>query len=106
MMKPRPSRPPRAKAVALRYDAAKEAAPRVVAKGVGLVAQRIIEIARAHGVHIYQDPDLVAVLSKLDVHVEIPEELYRAVAEVLAFVYRLNQRLGAPGQPDQSDRFD
>ncbi len=85
----------RRKAVALRYDAEKEAAPKVVAKGAGLRAERIIEIAREHGVHIHEDPDLVTFLSRLDVDTEIPEDLYRAVAEVLAFVYRLNQRLGS-----------
>jgi len=84
----------RRRAVALRYETGRDAAPRVVAKGAGLLAERIIEIARKHGVHIHEDPDLVAVLAKLDVDVEIPEELYRAVAEVLAFVYRLNHKAG------------
>lgn len=82
------------KAVALRYDAARDSAPRVIAKGERLVAERIIEIAREHGIHVHEDPDLVAVMSRLDVDTEIPEELYRAVAEVLAFVYRLNNQLG------------
>ena len=81
----------RRKAVALRYDAEKETAPRVVAKGMGLVAERIIEIARENGVAMYEDPDLVALLSTLQLEQEIPDELYRAVAEVLAFVYRLNR---------------
>jgi type III secretion system FlhB-like substrate exporter len=57
------------------------------------LADRIIEIARENGVYIHEDPDLAAVLSRLDVDTEIPEELYRAVAEILAFVYRLNQRM-------------
>ncbi len=83
----------RRKAIGLRYDQEKEQAPRVVAKGAGLLAERIIEIAHEHGLHVYEDPDLVAVLSKLDVNTEIPGELYRAVAEILAFVYRLNKRL-------------
>ena len=86
------------KAVALRYDAEKESAPRVIAKGQRLVAEKIIEIAHEHDIHVHEDPDLVAVLSKLNVDTEIPESLYRAVAEVLAFVYRLNQRL-APEAP-------
>jgi type III secretion system FlhB-like substrate exporter len=64
-----------------------------VAKGAGLLAERIIELARANGVYVHEDPDLVAVLSRLDVDTEIPETLYRAVAEILAFVYRLNQRM-------------
>ena len=83
----------RRKAIAVRYDATGDAAPRVVAKGSGLLADRIVELAREHGVHVHEDPDLVAVLSKIDVNAEIPEALYRAIAEVLAFVYRLNKRL-------------
>lgn len=84
------------RAVALRYDQSSEAAPRVVAKGERLTAEKIIALAEEHGVHVHEDPDLVAVLSKLDVNAEIPEELYRAVAEVLAFVYRLNSRIPEP----------
>lgn len=83
----------RRKAAAIRYDAEQHAAPRVIARGAGLLADRIIEIARENGVYIHEDPDLAAVLSRLDVDTEIPEELYRAVAEILAFVYRLNQRM-------------
>ena len=94
---------PRKKAVALHYDPEKEEAPKVVAKGSGHLADRILEIAREHGIPLHQDPDLVAVLSKLDVDREIPEKLYRAVAEILAFVYRLNRDLGAQiGRPAQS----
>jgi flagellar biosynthesis protein len=86
--------------VALRYDRGKDRAPRVVAKGERLLAERIIEIARAHGIHIHEDPDLVAVLATLDINREIPEALYHAVAEVLAFVYRLNHGVnpGARGR--------
>jgi flagellar biosynthesis protein len=83
----------RRKAVALRYHEKQDAAPRVVAKGAGHLAERIIALAREHGIHVQDDPDLVAVLSKLDVDMQIPEELYRAVAEVLAFVYRLERRM-------------
>lgn len=83
----------RRKAVALRYNAEQDSAPRVVAKGAGILADRIIEVAREHGIQITEDPDLVAVLSKLDVDAQIPEDLYRAVAEVLAFVYRLNSKM-------------
>ncbi|MBI5091410.1 MAG: EscU/YscU/HrcU family type III secretion system export apparatus switch protein [Candidatus Hydrogenedentes bacterium] len=83
----------RRKAVAVRYDAAGDAAPRIVAKGSGLLAERILELAQQHGVYIHEDPDLVAVLSKLDVTAEIPEILYRAIAEILVFVYGLNKRM-------------
>jgi FlhB-like protein len=82
----------RQKAVALRYEAEKDSAPRVVAKGSGLMAERIIALAHENDVHVLEDPDLVAVLSKLNVETQIPEELYRAVAEVLAFVYKVNNR--------------
>ncbi len=83
----------RRRVVALRYNAEKDDAPRVVAKGMGYVADNIIETAREHGVHIHEDRDLAAVLSKLDLYAAIPEDLYKAVAEVLAFVYRLNGRV-------------
>lgn len=88
------STPPekRQRAVALRYVAQDDAAPKVIASGQGVIAERILEIAREEGIHIQEDPDLVALLAKLDVGTPVPEELYKAVAEVLAFVYRLNQR--------------
>ena len=91
----------RRRAIALRYDTDRDNAPRIVAKGAGHVAERILALAREAGVHIHEDPDLVAVLSKLDVDTYIPEELYRAVAEILAFVYRLNDRVGSH-QPRRS----
>lgn len=78
------------KAVALRYDKQKEKAPRILAKGQGLVAKRIIDKAQEHGIAVYQDDDLVQVLSALELDTEIPGELYRAVAEVMVFVYKLN----------------
>ncbi len=91
MPTPEESEPVRKRAVALRYDAAKEQAPRVVASGSGLIAQRIIEIAREQGIAIHEDADLTQTLAALDLGTEIPEPLYRAVAEVLAFVYRVNR---------------
>ena len=80
------------KAVALRYDKDKDAAPRVIAKGRGDIAKKIIEIADAHNLPLYEDKNLIQILEALDLETEIPPELYRAVAEVLAFVYRLNGR--------------
>ena len=80
------------KAVALSYQAEKDHAPRLTAKGDGLVAKKIIELARTHGIPITEDPDLVEVLVQLDWQEHIPPNLYQAVAEVLAFVYRLNQK--------------
>lgn len=89
--------PPRRKAVALRYQSGQDTAPRVVAGGTGLVAERIIELAQEHGVYIHEDPELLRVLASLKVNTEIPESLYKAVAGVLAFVFRLNQRQQALG---------
>lgn len=80
------------RAVAMRYDAARDGAPRVIAKGQGHVAERILELARQHGIPVHHDPALTALLAKLDVDREIPEDLYKAMAEVLAFVYQINQR--------------
>jgi flagellar biosynthesis protein len=82
----------KSKAVALTYDKKKDAAPRVVAKGSGLIAEKIIETAKAHQVPMVEDKNLVQVLEALDLETQIPPELYRAVAEVLAFVYRLNKK--------------
>jgi len=84
----------RDKAVALRYEPIRFKAPKIVAKGQGKIAERIIKLAKQEGVPIYEDPDLVAALSTLDWYEEIPEQLYRAVAEVLAFAYMLNDKLG------------
>ncbi|GMA58974.1 flagellar biosynthesis protein [Alicyclobacillus sacchari] len=76
------------RAVALRYDRQREGAPRVVAKGAGEVANAIIETAASHTVPIIENEALVDTLIQLEVDHVIPPELYRAVAEVLAYVYR------------------
>ena len=81
----------RKKAVALTYQPEKDTAPKVTAKGVGSVAEKIIEIARQHGIPVKDDPDLVEVLSKLDIREEIPAGVYVVVAELLAFAYALNK---------------
>ena len=88
------SDPPDARrtAAALGYDPEGEDAPRLLAKGYNELADRIIALAKKHDIPIREDRDLVAVLAKLDLDQEIPPELYRAVAEVLAFVYRANDR--------------
>lgn len=79
------------KAAALKYDAQVDSAPVVKAKGVGAVAQRIIHTARDHNIPIREDPDLVELLVQLDLEQEIPPELYKVVAEILAFVYNLDR---------------
>lgn len=77
-------------AVALNYKAEEDSAPRVAAKGFGLVAQRIRELAEANNIPIKRDGDLVELLAQLDIDQEIPPHLYAAVAEVLAMVYKAN----------------
>ncbi len=84
--------------VALRYHAGKDPAPVVVAKGVNEVALRIRQVAADHGVRIVQNPPLAQSLYRVvDIGDVIPEELYRAVAEVLAYVYRLSGRVPGKG---------
>ncbi len=82
----------RQKAVALGYDTDKDSAPKVFAKGAGSVAEKILEIAKEQNIHVAQDSDLVEVLYQIEVEKEIPPELYSAVAEILAFVYKLNEK--------------
>ena len=76
----------------MRYRPDKETAPRVAAKGSGLIAEKIIELARKHGIPVKDDPDLLEVLSKLEIEEEVPPTVYVAVAELLAFVYSLNRK--------------
>ncbi|MBI4686813.1 MAG: EscU/YscU/HrcU family type III secretion system export apparatus switch protein [Nitrospirae bacterium] len=77
------------KAAALKYKHGEDRAPQLVAKGRGETAKKIIEIAQAHGIPIQEDRQLTEVLEALDLYQEIPPELYKAVAEVLAFIYSL-----------------
>jgi flagellar biosynthesis protein len=74
-------------AVALHYG--NRGAPRVIAKGGGQVAEQIIALARQHGVPLEEDPALVAALAQIDLGREIPRELYVAVAQVLAFAWKV-----------------
>ena len=78
------------KAAALKYDQATNMAPRVVAKGKGHMAEQIVRVARESHVPLLEDPNLANLLEALELETEIPPELYRAVAEVLVFIYRLN----------------
>lgn len=83
----------RKKAVALQYRHQVDRAPKVVAKGQGIIAERIIEIAAEHNIPLKRDPALIEVLSKMELEQEIPPELYRAVAEILAYVYKMTGKL-------------
>jgi flagellar biosynthesis protein len=82
-------RPAKRRAAALEYRRGQRGAPTLVAKGNDEVAEEILAVAREHGVPIHHDPALVNVLSRLELDAEIPTQLFVAVANVLAFVYRL-----------------
>ena len=82
----------RRQAVALRYEPKRDRAPKLVAKGQGYLAEKILELARQHHIPIREDKNLLQILSRLDLNQEIPAEVYRAVAEILAFIYRLSNR--------------
>ena len=75
-------------AIALQYDG--ESAPRVTARGRDKLAEQIIQLARQHGIPLQENEPLAAVLSKVELGEEIPESLYLAVAQVIAFAYHLS----------------
>ena len=79
------------KAVALKYKRGENEVPKVVAKGRGELAEKIIDVAEEYKIPLIENIDLAEVLDALDVDMEIPPALYRAVAEVLAFVYQVNE---------------
>lgn len=86
-------------AVALAYGQT-DAAPRIVAKGRGMVAEKIISRAREHGVYVHESPELVSLLMQVDLDQRIPAQLYVVVAELLAWIYRLES-----GQPVAASPF-
>lgn len=92
-------RPERKAAVALGYDPKKDDAPRVLAAGQGELAEAVLSLARKHAIPIHTDHPLANALVKLEVGAAIPPELYAAVAEVLAFLWRLEQEKAAGGRP-------
>lgn len=87
----------RFKAAVLRYDPDEYAAPRVVAKGAGIIAEKIVQTAREHHIPVYQDQRIVEALLQTDVGSEIPPQLYQAVAEILVFVAQLDQEWAERG---------
>lgn len=78
-------------ATALKYDIQSSSAPEVVASGIAEVAEEIIAVAQEHQVPVYKDPPLAKALGQLEIGSLVPAELYKAVAEVLVFVYSLDQ---------------
>ena len=81
------------KAVALKYERGKDNAPRIIAKGKGYIGEKIIQIAKEHNIPIKEDPVLAEALSQIEINQEIPPELYKAVAEILAFIYRQTKKI-------------
>ncbi|WP_295994489.1 EscU/YscU/HrcU family type III secretion system export apparatus switch protein [Rugamonas sp.] len=93
---PDPTRRPAQSAVALAYEGGD--APKVVAKGRGLVAEQIIAVAREHGVFVHESKELVSLLMEIDLDKQIPATLYRTIAELLAWLYHIEsaQKSGVP----------
>lgn len=79
-------------AVALKYNIDTDETPKLTAKGKGIVAEKIIAIAKEKNIPLYEDSQLSQVLQSLDIDTEIPPELYHAVAEALVFIYKLNKQ--------------
>lgn len=91
---------PRKQATALVYDAKTvDSAPRVVAKGYGLVAEMIVQRAKEAGLYVHEAPEMVSLLMQVDLDSRIPPALYQAVAELLAWLYRLEN--GADAVPPE-----
>ena len=88
-------------AVALAYSAG-GSAPQVVATGKGAVAVRIIEMAKTHGVFVHESPELVALLMNVDLDDRIPPNLYRVVAELLTWLYRIEAAIPPRNPPTQN----
>jgi len=78
------------KAVALKYDIDKDNAPKITAKGKGETASNIIKIAKENNIPIKKDEDLIELLSQIDIDKEIPDSMYKAVAEIFSFIYDLS----------------
>lgn len=84
------------KAVALTYDENKQAAPVIVASGIGYMAEKMIEIGKENGVPVYEDNSLATMLTQLELGAEIPEELYQAIVDI--YIYFLNY---LPGEKNE-----
>ncbi|MAR70532.1 MAG: flagellar biosynthesis protein FlhB [Nitrospina sp.] len=87
-------------AISLQYQKEINSAPKITAKGEGWVAEKIIEIAQERNIPIRKDKDLLNLLSEIDVGREVPESLYKVVAELLAWVYQLNKNYPDSHKPN------
>ena len=88
----------RKSALSLKYIKGDDSAPKITAKGKGWVAEKIIKMAHENNIPIREDRDLLNLLSEIDVGQEVPESLYKVVAELLAWVYQLNQNYHHPNK--------
>lgn len=88
-------------AVALKYDG--ERAPLITATGTWELAEEIIRIAREHEVPLYENAELAGILARLSLNDEIPEELYRVIAEILAFAFHIRGRTPGDARPEAED---
>ena len=94
------------KAIALKYDLERDNAPKITAKGKGETASNIIKIAKEHDIPIKEDPDLVELLSQIDIDKEIPSSMYRAVAEIFSFIYDLSNNKNETDNKHKEKSFD
>ncbi len=81
------------KAIALRYDPDRDRAPKIVAKGEGSIAERIIKLAKENNIPVVEDTDLVNAMINMEIYEEIPPELYKAIAQILVFVKHVKKGL-------------
>ncbi len=91
------------KAVALRYDENKEAAPVIVASGLGYVAEKIVEIANDNEVPVYEDNSLATVLTQLELGTEIPEELYQAIVDIYVYFLKFSPEMEKKEELEEGD---
>lgn len=89
------------KAVALKYDETKDAAPVIVASGMGYMAEKIVETANENGVPVYEDNSLATLLTQLELGSQVPEELYKAVVDI--YLYFLNYVPGNKAQKTETE---
>jgi flagellar biosynthesis protein len=81
-------------ATVLKYEEHQDISPKLIAKGKGMIAHQIVQEAEKHQIPVRKDPSLTELLSQLEINQSIPEELYQAVAEVFAFIYKMDQKVG------------
>jgi flagellar biosynthesis protein len=91
---------PRAAAVALGYDGSADAVPRLLAKGYGDLAERIVERAQQAGLYVHRSPEMVSLLMQVNLDAQVPPALYQAVAELLAWIYQIEHATSASAATD------